>query len=97
MVTPEVVVEGTDLDLTHLHEAVRPIASLPAAERLGYVRADRWIGYPAANEALKRLETLLAWPTKQRMPAAGRADQQRQVDDHREVRPRSPGDLAPRP
>ncbi|MEV6415356.1 TniB family NTP-binding protein [Kribbella sp. NPDC051718] len=65
---PEVVVEGTDLDLSHLHESVRPIAALPAAERLGYVRADRWIGYPAANEALQRLETLLAWPAKQRMP-----------------------------
>jgi hypothetical protein len=31
-------------------------------------RADRWIGYPAATDALKRLETLLAWPAKQRMP-----------------------------
>jgi hypothetical protein len=68
VVTPEVVVEGTELDLSHLHESVRPIAGLSAAERLGYVRADRWIGYPAANEALQRLETLLAWPAKQRMP-----------------------------
>ncbi|WUX64314.1 TniB family NTP-binding protein [Streptomyces sp. NBC_01431] len=28
-------------------------------ERLGYVRADRWIGYPRATEALEQLETLL--------------------------------------
>jgi hypothetical protein len=32
------------------------------------VRADRWIGYPRATEALGRLETLLSWPSKQRMP-----------------------------
>ncbi|MGW8478398.1 TniB family NTP-binding protein [Streptomyces sp. NPDC055898] len=32
------------------------------------MRADRWIGYPRATEALGRLETLLAWPSKQRMP-----------------------------
>ncbi|MFF8032311.1 TniB family NTP-binding protein [Streptomyces sp. NPDC016626] len=32
------------------------------------MRADRWIGYPRATEALERLETLLAWPSKQRMP-----------------------------
>ncbi|WP_425286349.1 TniB family NTP-binding protein [Candidatus Fukatsuia endosymbiont of Drepanosiphum platanoidis] len=31
-------------------------------------RADRWIGYPRALEALSRLETLYAWPNKQRMP-----------------------------
>ena len=32
------------------------------------LRADRWIGYPRAVEALNRLETLYAWPNKQRMP-----------------------------
>lgn len=32
------------------------------------MRADRWIGYPRAAEALERLETLLTWPEKQRMP-----------------------------
>jgi hypothetical protein len=32
------------------------------------IRADRWIGYPRAVEALNRLETLFAWPNKQRMP-----------------------------
>ncbi|MFF1818402.1 TniB family NTP-binding protein [Kribbella sp. NPDC058245] len=60
--------EAGGFNLSHLHESVRPIAELPAGERLEYVRADRWIGYPAANEALQRLETLLTWPAKQRMP-----------------------------
>jgi hypothetical protein len=32
------------------------------------VRADRWIGYTRATEALERLETLFAWPARQRMP-----------------------------
>ncbi|MGY0063750.1 TniB family NTP-binding protein [Streptomyces sp. LZ34] len=55
-------------DLSHLHPAAQQIARLPVAERLRYVRADRWIGYPRAAEAVQRLETLLAWPSKQRMP-----------------------------
>lgn len=55
-------------DLTHLHPEARAAATLADEERLRYVRSDRWIGYPRANEALQRLETLLAWPTKQRMP-----------------------------
>ncbi|PRX99000.1 TniB protein [Allonocardiopsis opalescens] len=56
------------VDLSHLHPAAQQIARLPDAERLRYVRADRWIGYPRAVAALERLETLLAWPSKQRMP-----------------------------
>ncbi|MFI6062440.1 TniB family NTP-binding protein [Streptomyces sp. NPDC051286] len=57
-----------DGDLSHLHPAAQQIARLPDTERLWYVRADRWIGYPRAAEALERLETLFAWPSKQRMP-----------------------------
>jgi hypothetical protein len=44
------------------------LARLPADERIHRLRADRWIGYPRAVEALNRLETLYAWPNKQRMP-----------------------------
>jgi len=56
------------LDLSHLHPAVRQAALLPADQRLAVIRADRWIGYPRASQALAGLETLLAWPTRQRMP-----------------------------
>ena len=56
------------LDLPHLHPAAREIARLPAAERLRYARADRWIGYMRATEALSRLEALFTWPSRQRMP-----------------------------
>lgn len=56
------------LDLAHLHPDVHAVAGLPAAERVTRIRADRWIGYPKAVEAVDRLDTLLAWPRKQRMP-----------------------------
>ncbi|GAA1582532.1 hypothetical protein GCM10009789_40370 [Kribbella sancticallisti] len=77
MVTPDtqpaasVDPEGSQDDgqqLGHLHESARSIALLGDEERLRYMRADRWIGYPAAVAALSRLETMLAWPAKQRMP-----------------------------
>ncbi len=55
-------------DLSHLHPAARQVARLPAAERLRHVRADRWIGYTRAAEALGQLETLFGWPARQRMP-----------------------------
>lgn len=55
-------------DLSHLHESARPVARLPAAERLARARADRWIGYTRATQALDQLHTLLDWPAKQRMP-----------------------------
>lgn len=55
-------------DLSHLHPSAQSTARLPAAERVHRIRADRWIGYPKAVEAVVRLETLLGWPRKQRMP-----------------------------
>ena len=55
-------------DLSHLKVAAQSAAQLPNSERVARIRADRWIGYPRANEALERLEALLHWPKKQRMP-----------------------------
>lgn len=55
-------------DLSHLHSTVRGSARLPAGERVELIRADRWIGYPKAVETVARLEALLGWPDKQRMP-----------------------------
>lgn len=56
------------LDLSHLHPSAHPVARLSVDERVQQIRADRWIGYPKAVEAVTRLETLLGWPKKQRMP-----------------------------
>lgn len=55
-------------DLSHLHPTVQASARLPAGERVELIRADRWIGYPKAVETVARLEALLGWPDKQRMP-----------------------------
>lgn len=56
------------IDLSHLLPAAQGLARLPVDERTQRIRADRWIGYPRAVEALNRLETLYTWPSKQRMP-----------------------------
>ncbi|ETS32036.1 TniB protein [Photorhabdus khanii NC19] len=56
------------IDLSHLLPAVQGLAQLPTAERIQRIRADRWIGYPRALDALNRLKTLYTWPNKQRMP-----------------------------
>ena len=55
-------------DLDHLHASARSVARLPAEERVRHVRPDRSIGYSRATAALDRLESLYAWPGKQRMP-----------------------------
>ena len=60
--------EEPELDLSHLLPSVQAQARLPAQERIRHVRAERWIGYPRALVALERLETLFAWPSRQRMP-----------------------------
>jgi len=60
--------EYSATDLSHLLPAAQKLARLPADERIQRIRADRWIGYPRAVDALNRLETLYAWPGKQRMP-----------------------------
>ena len=66
METDEIMAEAPDLD--HLLPTVRYTALLPANERIQRVRAERWIGYPKAHDALAKLEQLFTHPTRQRMP-----------------------------
>lgn len=56
------------VDLSHLAPEAQRLALLPGPERVQHVRADRWIGYTRAGEALARLEGLLTTPGRQRMP-----------------------------
>ncbi len=56
-----------NLDLSHLSHHAQITAMLPAHERIKRVRAERWIGYSAANEALVSLEELITWPERVRM------------------------------
>ncbi len=66
METDEIVAEAPDLD--HLLPTVRLTALLPASERIQRIRAQRWIGYPKAHDALGKLEQLFTHPSRQRMP-----------------------------
>jgi hypothetical protein len=60
--------EDNGFDLLHLIPSMQKMAMLPATERIQRIRVDRWIGYPKAITALEKLEDLLNWPSKQRMP-----------------------------
>ena len=57
-----------EIKLDHLLPEAREIALLPAEQRIAQLRSDYWIGYSRAEQALKRLEELLNWPKKLRMP-----------------------------
>lgn len=56
------------MDLSHLIPASRATAKLTDAQRIKQIKADRWIGYPRAKQALERLEELFYIQSKQRMP-----------------------------
>jgi hypothetical protein len=62
------VTSGETAVMDHLHPGAPPAALLPAGEPLRHVRTERWIGYCRAAEAVDRLEELLGWPARQRMP-----------------------------
>ena len=55
-------------DVSHLTATAQAAAVLPDAERIARIRAERWIGYSRAREALAKLEDLLTHPVRQRMP-----------------------------
>lgn len=87
------------IDLSHLLPAAQGLARLPADERVQRIRADRWIGYPRSVEALNRLETLYAWPNKQRMPnllLIGPINNGKSMN-HREIPADTPGQHRCRP
>ncbi|MBV8616654.1 MAG: TniB family NTP-binding protein [Acetobacteraceae bacterium] len=52
----------------HLNPAARPLLALPDAERIARIRTDRWVAYPRASGALRKLADLLAHPQRARMP-----------------------------
>lgn len=55
-------------DYEHLLPPYRRQAALPDAERIAWIRADRWLDLDQARTALGRLEDLLAYPPRDRMP-----------------------------
>lgn len=52
----------------HLDPAVQGVADLSDRERIDHIRVDRWIDYPRARQALARLDDLLHFPKRARMP-----------------------------
>jgi len=55
-------------DLSHLTKSCQAVVSLPKEQRIARIRSEKWIGYPLAKEVLDRLQELIDWPHKQRMP-----------------------------
>lgn len=55
-------------NLAHLTGAAQEAATLSNEERIWHIRGDRWIAYARAQMALNRLDELMLWPKKQRMP-----------------------------
>jgi hypothetical protein len=55
-------------EFSHLFPPSRLVAALGAEERIRRIRADRWINYPRAEQALAKLEELLLFPQRARMP-----------------------------
>ncbi|WP_240503621.1 MULTISPECIES: TniB family NTP-binding protein [Pseudoalteromonas] len=52
----------------HLNEEVQRQLTKSNAERIEYILSSRWIGYSKAKDILSKLEDLLLYPKKHRMP-----------------------------
>lgn len=55
-------------DLVHLQPTHRNTARLSNAERIAWIRQERWILYPRAERILGRLADLVDYPPRDRMP-----------------------------
>ena len=56
------------MDLEHLRAASAEVATQDDDIRIKYLRSDHWVGYTRARKAVARIEELLKWPKKVRMP-----------------------------
>jgi type II secretory pathway predicted ATPase ExeA len=59
---------GMSAEYDHLAPECREEANLPTVERIRRIQAERWIGYPRAELVLNRLNELLHYPQRDRMP-----------------------------
>jgi hypothetical protein len=55
-------------DLAHLEASHRVQAGLSADERIDWIRQERWIHYPRADQVIDRLADLITYPPRDRMP-----------------------------
>jgi type II secretory pathway predicted ATPase ExeA len=56
------------MDFDHLFAECREEAGLSSDERIRRIQAERWIDYPRAEIVLARLDELLQYPQRDRMP-----------------------------
>ncbi|WP_212750994.1 TniB family NTP-binding protein [Pseudoalteromonas ruthenica] len=52
----------------HLNAEASAQLSKSKQERITYIRSSRWIGYPKAKDIIGKMEDLLTYPPKHRMP-----------------------------
>jgi ATP-dependent Clp protease ATP-binding subunit ClpA len=52
----------------HLNDAARAALELPDNERIDHINSEHWIGYSRATQIFDRMEYLLNFPRKHRMP-----------------------------
>jgi replication-associated recombination protein RarA len=57
-----------NLNLEHIHPQYQQFALLPDEARIRWIRSDRYLGYARAEHVLERLEILLDYPARDRMP-----------------------------
>lgn len=55
-------------DASTSERVARDRSALPDDERIAFIRADRYVRVPVAEQALGLLETLLRYPQRDRMP-----------------------------
>lgn len=55
-------------DLSHLAEDYRERAMCADNERIAWIRMDRWLGFPKAENVRTTLDTMLRYPPRTRMP-----------------------------
>ncbi|MBZ6383114.1 TniB family NTP-binding protein [Sphingomonas sanguinis] len=55
-------------DLAHLAEDYRERATWADKERIAWIRMDRWLGFPKAENVRKTLYAMLRYPPRTRMP-----------------------------
>ena len=55
-------------DLSHLAEDYRERAMWADNERIAWIRMDRWLGFPKAENVRTTLDTMLRYPPRTRMP-----------------------------
>jgi type II secretory pathway predicted ATPase ExeA len=54
--------------MNHLTASACKVLDLPLSERIAYIRSPRWIGYSRAKQIIDRLEDLMDYPKRHRMP-----------------------------